>query len=60
MQVTVLTRRKEKMIQLMNSHLPTSKGMKKQVLVFAPHSWKIWFDQVLLVNMVMAEKISEM
>ena len=52
------TNRKEKMIQPKKIHFPISNWMKTQPSMFA-HSLKISFDQFLVVNMVMAEKISE-
>ena len=47
------------MIHPTNSHLPVLNSMKKQPGV-APHCLKISFDQLLVDNMVMAEKMSEM
>ena len=48
------------MMQPTKSHLPTVKGMKTQPFL---SDWvqdlKIWFDQVSVVNMVMAVKISK-
>jgi hypothetical protein len=52
------TNKKEKMIQPKKIHFPISNWMKTQPSMVA-HSLKISFDQFLVVNMVMAEKISE-
>ena len=48
----------ETMMQPTKSHFPVLKGMKTQPSM-EPHCLKISFDQFLVVNMVMAEKISE-
>ena len=50
--------KKEKMIQPTNSHLPTENGMKKHPS-WVWHLLKISLDHVLVVNIVVAEKISE-
>lgn len=53
------TRRKEKIIHPTKSHFPTVKGMKTQPLSsLSVQDSKIEFDQVVVVNMVMAVKIS--
>lgn len=52
-------RRKEKMMQPTNNHFPVLKGIAMQLSILAQFL-KISFDQFLVVNMVMAEKISEM
>lgn len=52
------TNKNENMMQPTNSHFPTLKGMKKQPS-WSWHLAKISFDQPDVVNIVMAEKISE-
>jgi len=47
------------MMQPTKSHLPVLNGMNTQPLMVW-HCLKISFDQFFVVNMVMAEKISEM
>lgn len=52
------TSKNEKMIHPKKIHFPTLNEMNTQPLMLA-HSLKISFAQFLVVNMVMAEKISE-
>ena len=56
-----LTSRKEKQIQPKNSHLPIENGMATQPFVECSEQlWKMALDQDVVLNMVMAVKISEM
>jgi hypothetical protein len=54
---TMLTRRKENMMHPTKSHFPTLKGMLTQPI--EAQLLKISFDHDVVVNMVMAVKISE-